>query len=554
MSTNEMPPLAVSLADMSHNKTGSWRYLRPSYQAKLAPCKAACPAGNEIPRWLGLISEGRFVEAWQLIRENNPFPGICGRVCPHPCEAACNRKGYDEALSIAALERLAADECFDLHDEISKIERRSERVAIVGSGPAGLSCAYFLAKAGYPVKIFEAESEPGGMLRLGIPRYRLPRDVLDKEIEEIARWGVDFKVNTRIGRDLERLWEQHDAVFLATGAHRSRPLGIPGEELALTGLEFLKAVNLSLSPSTKEGGELPLGQGLGRRVLVIGGGNTAMDAARTALRLGAQPVIVYRRTREEMPAIAEEIEEAEHEGIEFVFLAAPRAIRRLNKHLEVEFICMELGEPDASGRRRPIPIPNSEFVMRADSVLKAVGEEPELSFLSESLETSEGIVITRSQGLLERAGIFLGGDAQTGPSTVIQAIASGKEAARAIQRYLQGEREPKYRELEKALRLNFDYFAHQARAPTTHLPVAERIASGAEVKAPLSKDVAVAEASRCFSCGVCNFCDNCRVFCPDVAIARVNGAYEVNLDFCKGCGICAEECPRGCIELIEEER
>jgi 2-oxoacid:acceptor oxidoreductase delta subunit (pyruvate/2-ketoisovalerate family) len=542
-SVSEMPPMAVSLADMGHNRTGSWRYLRPVYSEKLAPCKNACPVGNDIPRILSLVSEGRYEDAWRLFRETSPLPGVCGRVCYHPCESFCNRKNFDEALSIAAIERFVADACFDLEEEIPERPRRSEKVAIVGSGPAGLTCAYFLAKDGYAVTVFEAASQPGGMLRLGIPPYRLPREVLDREIESIARWGVEFRTNTKIGQDIEieDLWERYDAVFIATGAHRSRALNIPGEELALQGLEFLKAVNTG---KTLE---------IGKTVLIIGGGNTAMDCARTALRLGAQPIVVYRRTRQEMPAIAEEIEEAEHEGVQFEFLAAPTGVRRVGGRVEVQFIRMQLGEPDASGRRRPVPIPGSDFVMYADAVLKAVGEEPELSFLSETLQTSEGIVIQRSHGVLERAGIFLGGDAQTGPSTVAQAMRSGKEAARAIRSFLRGERKPKPQQLEEALRVNFNYFVRQPRVPTPQLPVAERIASFAETKRAISSDQARAEASRCFSCGVCNNCDNCWVFCPDAAIARVDGRYEVNYDFCKGCGVCAEECPRNVISLVEEE-
>ncbi len=563
-SAEEMPPMAVSLADMSHNKTGGWRYLRPVYQEKLAPCRAGCPAGTDWPRVLALLSERKLIEAWQLIKEENPLPGVCGRVCYHPCEAVCNRKHFDEAVSIQALERFVADACFELKRRQSRslnIERKAERVAIVGSGPAGLSCAYFLAKDGFQITVFEAESEPGGMLRVGIPQYRLPREILNREIEDIAALGVEFELNTRIGSDidLEKLWQRYDAVFIATGAHRSRPLQIPGEDEAgrqgrcLTGLEFLKAVNAGSQPRSRL---------IGQRVLVIGGGNTAIDAARTALRLGARPVVIYRRTRTEMPAIPEEIEEAEHEGIEFVYLAAPQKIQRVDSKLEVEFIRMELGAPDAGGRRRPIPIPGSEFVMEADSVIKAVGEEAELPFLPERLETSRGVVMSNPRGLLERAGVFIGGDAQSGPSTVIEAIASGKHAAHAIMRYLkEGDWQKAKSQGPKAKkegiafeRLNLDYFVSQPRSEVPYLPIAERVTSFSEVKGALSLELALKEARRCFSCGVCNFCDNCRVFCPDVAVSRKNGAYEINLEFCKGCGICAQECPRGVIALIEEER
>ena len=546
-SAKEMPPMAISLADMSYNKTGSWRYLRPVYQEKLSPCKAACPAGNDIPRIMALVGEGRFVEAWKLFRETNPFPGVCGRVCYHPCETACNRKNFDETVSVAALERLVADECFDLDDEILISERRPERVAIVGSGPAGLACSYFLARAGYSVTVFEAESELGGMLRVGIPAYRLPRAVLDNEIERILSLGVEFKSRTRIGTDidLEKLWQRYDALFVATGAHRSKSLDIPGENEpgVLSGLEFLKSVNAGNSVQ------------LGQRVLVIGGGNTAIDAVRTARRLGTHPALVYRRTRAEMPAIPEEIEEAEHEGIAFIFLAAPESIKRIDHQLEVTFIRMKLGEPDVKGRRRPVPIPHSEFVLQADSVIKAVGEDPDLSFVEESLETSAGIVMSYPQSLLRCAGVFLGGDARTGPSTVVQAIASGKEVAHAIQRYLRNDRSTRAsQKREEAKQLNLDYFTHESRALTTHLSAEKRVASFDEVKARLSPVMAIAEAKRCFSCGVCNYCENCRIFCPDVAIERTNNSYEVNLDFCKGCGICAQECPRGVISLAEERR
>jgi NADPH-dependent glutamate synthase beta subunit-like oxidoreductase len=561
-SVAEMPPLAVSLAEMDFNKTGSWRYLRPVYEEKRPPCRGACPAGTDIPHVLSLIAEGRFLEAYQQIKQENPLPGVCGRVCYHPCEAACNRARFDEAVTVHDLERFVSDTYFEGKNghERPSVEPRSRRgrIAIVGSGPAGLACAHVLARAGLWVTVYEAESEPGGMLRVGIPKYRLPRDVLDREIDEIAHLGVEFVTNTRVGRDvdLERLWEGHDALFLATGAHRSRSLRISGEDEpdVLSGLEFLKAVNAGLPVE------------IGERVLVIGGGNTAIDAARTALRLGAKPTIVYRRTRMEMPAVPEEIEEAEREGVQFVFLAAPKAIRRDDGALEVEFIRMRLGEPDESGRRRPVPIPRSEFTFTADTVLAAVGEEPELPLIEERIETSAGLVMSDHRALLRRAGVFLGGDALTGPSMVVEAIASGKRAARRIIRFLSrgqppdlrarrnGARRARRRELEAAFeQLNLEYFTPQSRTEPPHLPVDERVTEFSEVVGGLTAAQAMAEAARCFSCGVCNFCDTCRVFCPENAIARINGDYAVNLDFCKGCGICAEECPRGVISLVDEE-
>jgi NADPH-dependent glutamate synthase beta subunit-like oxidoreductase len=542
---HEMPPMAVSLADMGHNRTGSWRYLRPIYADKCSPCKAACPAGNDIPAALGLIAQGRFVEAWKLFRRTNPFPGVCGRVCYHPCEVACSRKNFDEPVSVAALERLVADECFGLADDASVSTRKTESIAVIGSGPAGLSCAYFLALSGYSVTIYESEQELGGMLRLGIPRYRLPRAVLDDEIERIVALGVEFRTQTRVGTDIEfeKIWRGHDAVFVATGAHQSHSLNVPGEGEpgVISGLAFLKAIN--------SGNSLRLGP----KTLVIGGGNTAIDAVRTARRLGTEPILAYRRTRSEMPAIPEEIAEAEKEGIEFLFLVAPQTIRRQNNRLHVTLQRMVLGPPDHQGRRCPVPIVNSEFVLTVDSVISAIGEESELSFLDASIQTSAGIFIKSSHDFLRCAGVFCGGDARFGPSTVIQAIASGREAAQAIQAYLGGT--PYARASQKqaeAAYLNWDYFTHEPRNETAHRYPQTPQGDFSEIKLPISVGSGMHEAKRCLSCGVCNSCDNCRIFCPDMAITRNNGAYEINLDYCKGCGICAHECPRGVITLVEE--
>jgi len=426
-SEREMPPMAVSLADMGHNRTGSWRYMRPIYSEKIAPCKNTCPLGNDIPRILSLVSEGRYEEAWRLFRQTSPLPGVCGRVCYHPCETKCNRKDFDEALSIASIERFVADACFDLEDKVSERPRRSEKIAIVGSGPAGLTCAYFLAKDGYAVTVFEAASQPGGMLRLGIPPYRLPREVLNREIELIARWGVEFRTNTKIGQDIdiEKLWEQYDALFIATGAHRSRALNIPGEELALTGLEFLKAVNAGQTVH------------IGKRVLIIGGGNTAMDCARTAQRLGAEVTVYYRRTAQEMPAIREEIDEAILEGVRFEFQTNPISVRaRDGRVCGLELIRMQQGPLERDGRRRPVPIPDSEFSVEVDTVILAIGERADLEFLRGSgLQFAEKIRTT-FMGVTSLPGVFACGDVAFGYGTVTQSIATGRRVAEAVARYL----------------------------------------------------------------------------------------------------------------------
>jgi len=543
ISRKEFLPLAVSFDSMRWNKTGSWRNVTPVYQDKVPPCHLACPAGEKVQAFLALASQERYAEALAIIREDNPLPGVCGRVCFHPCEDACNRRGYDEPLAIHAMERFIADNADSPLPLPLKAKEKGERVAIVGSGPAGLSAAYHLALQGYPVTIFEALSEPGGMLRVGIPTYRLPRAVLDREIAAIQALGVQIRLNTRLGQDLT--WEElgvFDAVFLATGAHRERKLGIPGEEASgvISGLEFLRDVN--------QGKEVVIGG----KVAVIGGGNTAIDAARTALRLGAHPVVIYRRSRLEMPAIPSEVSAAKREGVETLYLAAPvRIITERGRVKGLECQRMRLGEPDSSGRRAPEPIPGSAFTLEVDAVILAIGEAPDLSYLPEGVAVRDGLILTDGSGATTRSGLFAGGDAATGKGTVVEAIASGKQAARAINAYLRGEK-GKGRETLTAIgpeALNWDYFEKKGRVDLPELPPEERVLGFREVNLHLSKEEALMEFRRCLSCGVCNRCDNCWKFCPDLCIIRGVDGYRIDYDYCKGCGICYVECPRGAMSL-----
>jgi 2-oxoacid:acceptor oxidoreductase delta subunit (pyruvate/2-ketoisovalerate family) len=542
----EMPPMAVSLGTTLANKTGSWRYLRPVYDEKKPPCNHACPAGNDIRGFIALILKGRLAEARELLRETNPFPAITGRVCHHPCELECNRRELDEPLSIRALERLAGDEGYKALRAPHK--RHEERIAVVGSGPAGLSCAYFLARRGYHVTILESEREPGGMLRWGIPEYRLPKGVLDRELALLKGMGIELKVGVRVGQDVRLEELDADAIFLAVGATKGLELDLPGLDArgVLHGLEFLKRVNFGERVE------------LGERVAIIGGGNTAMDAARVALRLGAKPVVVYRRTRAEMPAIPEEVEAALEEGIEFLFLAAPIEVLTTDGQLKgARFTRMELGPPDETGRRRPIPIKGSEFEMELDNLILAVGERPDLSFLPEGVELKEGRVNDPVLVRALKAPIFAGGDAATGAGTVVDAIASGRRVAEAIDRHLRGLPEPAKGEepvLVPFARINLDYFEPRPRVQGRTLAVPERVTNFREVELGLSLEEGQLEAERCFSCGVCNQCDNCITYCPDVAISRHDDEYEVDYDYCKGCGICAQECPRWVISLVEEEK
>lgn len=428
--TTDMPPMVMSYGSTRWNKTGSWRYIRPLYEDKTPPCTPGCPANERIPQYFALVRQGKFQEAWELIKEENPLPATCGRVCYHPCEGVCNRREYDKAVGIHLMERFVADRGYVLRTSkpVAKIIHK-EKVAIVGSGPAGLTCAYFLARRGYAAVIFEALPKPGGMLRVGIPEYRLPKAVLDREIRDIQALGVEIRCNQRLGDNLS--WNElkkFQAVFLAPGAHLGRSMGAKGEEEArlVSGLTFLKGI--SLARKTRMTG----------RVAVIGGGNTAIDTARAALRLGGKPVILYRRSKAEMPAHPDEVSEAEKEGVEIQFLTAPVKVVKQGEKFLLTCQRMKLGPPDESGRRKPVPIKNSEFNLRVDYLFPAIGEDPDLEgFTLELQRLAPRIKVNKTQAT-SLPGVFAGGDAATGPiGTVVDAIASGKKAAKAIAAYLE---------------------------------------------------------------------------------------------------------------------
>jgi len=520
------------------NKTGSWRYSRPVREEKTPPCNNACPAGNNIQGFIRLIREGKPLDAWRLLKETTPLPGVCGRVCPHPCEKECNRGKYDEAISIHALERMVADSA--IKDKVSdkqRVAKGSEKVAVVGSGPAGLSCAYFLAKEGYQVTVLEALSAIGGMLRVGIPEYRLPRKILDKEIADIEALGVTFKTKSKVG-DIKEL-KDYNAVFVATGAHVSRALGVPGEEASgvISGTEFLRKLNL---------GEK---QKIGKNVVVVGGGNTAIDAARSALRMGSKSTIVYRRSREEMPAVEEEVEAVGAEGIEILYLAAPKkVVAQAGKVSEVEFNRMKLGKPDESGRKRPVPIEGSTFTVKADTVITAIGESPDLSLLP------KGMALSEKGGKVGNIQVFGGGDAVTGAGRVVDAIASGRRAARSIDKALRGKKveEEAAKELAMFEDINTAYYPHRVAVKMPELAVAKRTKNFDEINRGISVEDGIKEAERCFSCGVCKECNYCVYFCPDICVAVIDGCYEFDYDYCKGCGICSHECPAGVIRMVTE--
>lgn len=573
----DLPYLPVTFGSMAWNKTGTWRYLRPRFENKVSPCKEGCTAGQDIEGAMALIGKGKVLQAWDLLKEENPFPAVCGRVCYHPCESSCNRGNFDEAVSINALERFAADVASRQgRKTLRKGEKRKEKVAIVGSGHAGLTCAYHLARMGYGVTVFEALPVLGGMLRVGIPEYRLPKKVLEEEIDHILELEVKAEVNARLGDGLP--WsalKEYQAIFLAVGNHRSKNLGIPGEaaEGIMSGIEFLKSVNLDQKVI------------LGKKVAVIGGGNTAIDAARTTLRLGGKPFILYRRTREEMPAFPAEIMEAEEEGIEISYLVSPVQVRIENGRVsKLECVKNRLGPADEDGRRRPVPIKGSNFIMAVDQIISAIGEEADLAGVPQKIGIKENVIRTDERGGTKQKGIFAGGDIIRQPHTVVHAIGSGKRAAifidcflrgkkweglfeairigelgsLSMKQYLQDERDrsPISSQTARLKDLNLDYFDYKKRQRIAKAPLAKRIGSFEEVNLGFSEETAAEEAQRCFNCGVCNLCDNCYILCPDVAILkqREDGPNIVDYDYCKGCGICVEECPRNAMVMEEEKK
>ncbi|RJP71879.1 MAG: FAD-dependent oxidoreductase [Candidatus Abyssobacteria bacterium SURF_17] len=492
--------------------------LAEHYGDCVAPCQNACPAGIDIQGYLALIARGAYKEAVELIKERLPLPAIIGRICPHPCEQACRRNLVDEPLSICSLKRFAADqEMLGNEKFVPMIEPATGfKIAIVGGGPAGLSAAYYLAKDGHAVTIFEALPKPGGMLRYGIPDYRLPQDILDKEISTITDMGVVIKTNTALGKDftIGSLFDNgFNAVFLAIGAHQSTKMNVEGENLegVLPGTDFLKTAAMGQKVD------------VGKRVAVIGGGNTAIDAARVAFRMGAGEVtIVYRRSRAEMPATDWEVEEAEEEGVKLRFLAAPvRIIGDNGRVSAIECIRMALGEPDASGRRRPEPIPRSQFTLEVDSVIAAIGQRTDLSGLKggkEAASASEpnnialerGNILAHSKSMLTSVkGVFAGGDCVTGAATAVEAVAAGRKAAVAISRYLKGK-EPvtndKPFEITKG-KLNevseneFVHVEHRPRQKMPKLSPHERKETYEEIELGFSEEAARREASRCLECG-----------------------------------------------------
>ncbi len=535
--------------------------LRPKFVEKLPPCMDKCPSGTDIRKVITTIAQtedrGRTYEesyrlAWETIVDGNPFPAVCGRVCPHPCEDGCNRKELEGALSINAIERFLGDWAIEQGLKFDKLtdEKRKEKIAVIGAGPAGMSCAYHLARKGFNVTVFEAFSHPGGMLWYGIPQYRLPRDVIEKEVQRIADLGVKIKYNTIIGKDisLDELKEQYDAVFVGIGAHKGYNLGIEGEdaENVMTGTEFLNKIN---SGETVD---------VGKKVIVIGGGDSAIDAARVSKRLGADVTILYRRTIKEMPAIEHEVEEAQVEGIKIEFLAAPISFIKGNNNRAKGMVAqrMELGEPDSSGRRRPVPIQGSEFEIMADTVIAAISQEPDFEGL-ENLREGKDWVKVDQFGRTQDEKIFAGGDV-TDLGLVTIAIYQGRCAAQAIQAYFDNDQPkqpvPKDKPIITADKMKLSHYEQMERNQIQGKDVDARFKDPwGEIYGGLTEEQLKSEAKRCMSCGLCFDCGNCWSFCSENAVIKPSerfGEYKFKLEFCNGCKKCAEECPCGYIEMF----
>ena len=538
--------------------TGNWRAIRPVYRDKMPPCNNACGTNEKIQGYLDLVKRGKYLDAYALIKEDMPFPSVTGRVCYHPCEQACNRGQYDEAISIRAVERFLGDLGQSLpHDVVKAGPSNGKKVAVVGSGPAGHSAAYQLARLGYAVTILEKSPKAGGLNRGGIPDWVLPQDVLDREIERLVELGITIKTNTEVGKDVtwDDLKKNYDACVLAVGLTEPNSVRAAGEDKkgVVYGLPFLRDIGMGTSKVK-----------LGPRVAVIGGGNTAIDCAREALRQGAEAVtmITIESNTGEMPCVPEDLHDMVEEGVELMHGLAMTAVLGNGK-----VDALQLRPARFTGKINASPIeinedaPPAKFVV--DNVVIAVGQHAALKWLPEDFKNERGTIKIDRFGRLGDTMFFAAGDVvQVGsgqPLMVVNAVGDGKRVAFNLDKVLQGqplqERMVPLDVITDLARMNMTYFPKFARVQQAMLPPVSRRRTQEEVIQAYSEEQAIDEANRCFSCGTCNACDNCYLVCPEPCIVRSvrsNGLYKILVDYCKGCRVCIEECPTGCLEGVPE--
>ena len=551
-----VPPIWTN-ASTESIKTGTWRSALARHIHAPAPCHGACPVGGEIARWISQARAGDFRAAWDTLTLHNPFPAIAGRICHHPCESACNRAGHDTALSICKLERFVGDLALERGWAFpaARLQRR-ERVAVVGAGPSGLSAAFQLRRLGLQVTLLESQPQAGGLMRYGIPPYRLPRAVLDGEIGRILDLGIEL----RLGQSLDapeqfaRLRSEHDALYLALGARRQKRLSQLdySRPWVFDSADYLARSSIGAPPA------------LGRRVVVIGGGSAALDVARSARRAGHAVTILALETRAQMPAQPEELFEALEEGIHLVDAAMLRAVADApGSGLRLDCVHVAFKPGAHSGQFTVCALEGTGFALDADAIVSAIGQDPELAPLAGMLQTDAALLRTDRNGATSAAGVYAGGDIASMARFVTEAIGMGERAARAIDHALRrhsGAAEPADappaddEALVALAGINLHYHPAQPRPDGQRLGVAERLAYSAEVQLGLDLAQALAEAGRCFSCGQCTHCDNCVNYCPDFAVQRAGGGYIVLTDYCKGCGLCVKECPTGSMKMLQEVR